>query len=128
MPPAAMAAATPYILAGTAALAAGTAGYQISEAEAAKSNAQDEAGKQKQIQAKALADAEAQKKKEQEDLAATQAAEDAKAQSLFQRDEDKRLRSLYGSGASGRRGTILTSPLGKVGESGAGTARTLLGA
>ena len=115
-------------------MAAGSAGYQVSEAEAAKSNAKDEMGRKKQEQYKAVQDADLQNKKNQEDEAkATAVAEqNAKTQemALAAREEAKRRRGTYGGSTPGRRGTILTSPLGQIGQSGgsSGTQRTLLGA
>lgn len=112
-------AAVPIILGISAAISAGTAGYQINEANEQQEKADAAAAEQKRQQDKALLDAENEKKA----LAQQEAAMTQKSAS----ESMKRAALLRGRGtAAGRSGTILTSPLGVPGTVATGS-RTILG-
>ena len=113
-------------------LSASGTGYSISEGMAAKEKAKDEAGTLKQQQHRAKAEAEAEMKNQrlaEEDIT-RQAEEKATmlAGNLAMREEARSRGKSYGAGKGGRRGTILTSPLGYTGTQATTTKSTLLGA
>lgn len=133
-----MPAAVPIILGVTAALSAATATYQAVDANQQRKKAEGEANKQADA-AKAAQEAILKQQKDQQDaLAQDQASRDKTAQSKatdqtasdagnMARDQARRRQAALRGGAGSRQSTILTSPLGDVGQAPTAT-RTLLGA
>lgn len=109
---------------GALALTGASTGYQINAANGAEEQQDAALREQKEATDKALADQKKQAadaKKEQSELAAQSAAQAAARSS---RSASKR-RPLE-AGSAGRSSTILTSPLGEVGQL-SGGGKTLLG-
>lgn len=107
------------------AIAGGTAGYQVSENEAAKSEARDQARKQKAAAAERLKIAEGKQFQQKEAKATATAKAKADADAAAKRAAEVRSRrSLPGVSRTGS--TVLTSPLG-VTNGKPGARKTLLG-